>query len=412
MLIVQKYGGSSVANAERIRRVARRIVETSRQGNDVVVVVSAMGDTTDELINLVGEVTESPPEREMDMLLSTGEQISIALLAMAIKDLGVKVVSLTGAQTGILTDNVHTKAKILKVNTNRLQAELAEGKIIVVAGFQGVNATNDITTLGRGGSDTTAVALAAALQASVCEIYTDVDGVFTTDPRLVSEARKLDFITYDEMLELAHLGAVVLHPRSVELAKLYNLSIHVRSSFNFNPGTVIKEVGEVEKSLIVTGVAYDLNVAKIGLFDVPDQPGIAWRIFKTLADENINVDMIVQSFMRDARNDISFTVSKTDLKRSLAVIEHIKDKINIKDYSFDDEVAKVSIVGAGMMSNPGVAALMFEALAEENINIEMISTSEIKVSCVIKAKETEKAVKSLHKKFNLAVQQTGQVINA
>jgi aspartate kinase len=412
MLIVQKYGGSSVANAERIRRVARRIVETSRQGNDVVGVVSAMGDTTDELINLVGEVTESPPEREMDMLLSTGEQISIALLAMAIKDLGVKVVSLTGAQTGILTDNVHTKAKILKVNTNRLQAELAEGKIIVVAGFQGVNATNDITTLGRGGSDTTAVALAAALQASVCEIYTDVDGVFTTDPRLVSEARKLDFITYDEMLELAHLGAVVLHPRSVELAKLYNLSIHVRSSFNFNPGTVIKEVGEVEKSLIVTGVAYDLNVAKIGLFDVPDQPGIAWRIFKTLADENINVDMIVQSFMRDARNDISFTVSKTDLKRSLAVIEHIKDKINIKDYSFDDEVAKVSIVGAGMMSNPGVAALMFEALAEENINIEMISTSEIKVSCVIKAKETEKAVKSLHKKFNLAVQQTGQVINA
>lgn len=412
MLIVQKYGGSSVANAERIRRVAKRIVETSRQGNDVVVVVSAMGDTTDELINLVGEVTESPPEREMDMLLSTGEQISIALLAMAIKDLGVKVVSLTGAQTGILTDNVHTKAKILKVNTNRLQAELAEGKIIVVAGFQGVNATNDITTLGRGGSDTTAVALAAALQASVCEIYTDVDGVFTTDPRLVSEARKLDFITYDEMLELAHLGAVVLHPRSVELAKLYNLSIHVRSSFNFNPGTVIKEVGEVEKSLIVTGVAYDLNVAKIGLFDVPDQPGIAWRIFKTLADENINVDMIVQSFMRDARNDISFTVSKTDLKRSLAVIEHIKDKINIKDYSFDDEVAKVSIVGAGMMSNPGVAALMFEALAEENINIEMISTSEIKVSCVIKAKETEKTVKSLHKKFNLAVQQTGQVINA
>jgi len=412
MLVVQKYGGSSVANAERIRRVAGRVVETSRQGNEVVVVVSAMGDTTDDLIHLVSEITESPPEREMDMLLSTGEQISIALLAMAIKDLGIDVVSLTGAQVGILTDNVHTKARILKVNTSRIQAELAAGKIVVVAGFQGVNETNDITTLGRGGSDTTAVALAVALKGDICEIYTDVDGVFTTDPRLVPEARKLAHVSYDEMLELAHLGAVVLHPRSVELAKLYNLPVHVRSSFNYNPGTVIKEAGRMEKALVVTGIAYDLNVARIGLFDVPDQPGIAWKIFKALADENINVDMIIQSSMRDDRNDISFTVSKTDLKKSLTVIEEIKDKVEIKAYLFDDEVAKVSIVGAGMMSNPGVAALMFEALAEKSINIEMISTSEIKVSCVVKAREAEKAVKILHEKFNLAVPSTGQVINA
>ncbi len=402
MLIVQKYGGSSVANAERIRRVARRVAGVRAEGHDVVVVVSAMGDTTDDLINLVQEITDNPPEREMDMLLSTGEQVSIALLAMAVKDLGYQVISLTGAQVGIMTDNVHTKAKILNVDTSRLQDELKQGKIIVVAGFQGVNSANDITTLGRGGSDTTAVALAVALKADLCEIYTDVDGVFTADPRVVPDAVKLAEISYDEMLELAHLGAGVLHPRSVELAMQYGLPLHVRSSFNHNLGTIVKEAGNMEKSLLVTGVAYDLDVAKIGLYNVYDKPGIAFKLFKALADENVNVDMIIQGAMRDDRNDIAFTCSQGDLKKALAVVERLQPELGSSGYTSDSGVAKVSIVGAGMASNPGVAAMMFEAISEQGINLEMISTSEIKISCVLKAEEVTKAVRALHRKFNLA----------
>lgn len=401
MLVVQKFGGSSVAKPERIRRVAKRVVDTKRQGNDVIVVVSAMGDTTDELIKLMKKVTDNPPQREVDMLLSTGEQISISLLSMAINSLGEKVISLTGAQVGIHTDNVHTKARIVDVDSDRMQKELAEGNILVVAGFQGINEANDITTLGRGGSDTTAVALAAALNADVCEIFTDVDGVYTTDPRLVPEARKLDTITYDEMLELAHLGAQVLHPRSVECAKIYGIPLHVRSSFNHNPGTIVKEVEDMEKAMVVTGVAHDINVAKIGLFDVPDKPGIAWQIFRALAKENINVDMIIQSAMRDDINDISFTVGRTDLRKTLEIVERIKEEVGIRAYTHDEDVAKVSIVGAGMVTNPGVAAMMFEALAQEKINLEMITTSEIKISCIIKSIYADKAVRALHKKFNL-----------
>jgi aspartate kinase len=380
--------------------VASRVNDVRAEGHGLVVVVSAMGDTTDDLIHLVEKITDSPPEREMDVILSTGEQVSIALLAMAVKELGAPVISLTGAQVGIMTDNAHTKARILNVNTARLQKELDMGNIVIVAGFQGINDQNDITTLGRGGSDTTAVALAAALKADLCEIYTDVDGVYTTDPRIVSEARKLDVVSYNEMLELAN--AVVLHPRSVELAMQYGIPLHVRSSFNHNLGTIVREVDSMERSLVVTGVAYDLNVAKIGLYDVFDKPGIAYKLFRALADEKIKVDMIIQSATRDERNDISFTCSRDDLKKALSVVQGLLPELGASGVTSKDSVAKVSIVGAGMISNPGVAALMFEALAEEGINLEMISTSEIKTSCVIDAGEAKKAVQALHNKFNLA----------
>jgi aspartate kinase len=402
MLVVQKYGGSSVANAERIRRVAGRVIQERDKGHSVVVVVSAMGDTTDNLIQLVGEITDNPPDREMDMLLSTGEQVSIALLTMAINEMGKPAISLTGGQVGILTDDAHTKAKILNIDTRRLQEELKQGNIVVVAGFQGIDQNNDITTLGRGGSDTTAVALAAALKADICEIYTDVDGVYTTDPRVVPEAKKLDLVCYDEMLELANLGAAVLHPRAVELAMQYGLPLHVRSSFNNNPGTMVKEVDDMERKHVVTGVACDYNVAKIGLFDVYDRPGIAFTLFKALADEKINVDMIIQSAMRDDRNDIAFTCPQGDLKKALEVVKRLQSEVGAEGFTSDDGVAKVSIVGAGMVSNPGVAAEMFEALYGEGINLEMISTSEIKVSCIIKAEQAEQAVRALHQKFNLA----------
>ncbi len=403
MLVVQKYGGSSVANPERIRSVAGRVADAHAAGDRVVVVVSAMGDTTDQLIDLVHEITDKPPEREMDVLLSTGEQVSIALLAMALKELGKPVVSLTGAQAGILTDSSHTKAKILEISSSRVLEELGRGNIVVVAGFQGIDEADDITTLGRGGSDTTAVALAAAFKADLCEIYTDVDGVYTTDPRLVPEARKLDVISYNEMLELASLGAAVLHPRSVELGMKYGIPIHVRSSFNNHPGTIVKEINDtMEKSLAVTGIAYDLNVAKIGLYDVYDRPGIAYRLFHALSEEKINVDMIIQSATRDEINDISFTCSQVDLQKALQVIERLLPEIGANGFAGDDNVAKVSIVGAGMVSNPGVASMMFSALSEEGINLEMISTSELKVSCIIKASEAERAVTALHRKFNLA----------
>ncbi|SHK47369.1 aspartate kinase [Desulforamulus aeronauticus] len=401
MLVVKKFGGSSVGDPERIKRVARRVVEEHQKGNQVVVAVSAMGDTTDDLISLAKQVTNNPSEREMDMLLSTGEQISIALLSMAIRDLGSDVISLTGAQVGIYTDEVHTKAKILKIETERVQAELNENRVVVVAGFQGINPNNDITTLGRGGSDTTAVALAAALKADVCEIFTDVDGVYTADPRVVSEASKLSHISYDEMLELASLGAQVLHPRSVELAKQYGIPLHVRTSFNHNEGTIVEEAPNMENAPVVSGVAHDYNVAKIGLFDVPDEPGVAKKIFKALSSQRINVDMIIQSAMRNNMNDIGFTITQDDLRKALQTIEDIQAEVGFKGYTHDEDVAKVSIVGAGMISHPGVAADMFEALADEGINLEMITTSEIKVSCVIKRADTEKAVKALHNKFRL-----------
>lgn len=402
MLVVQKFGGSSLADAERIRRVAGRVVQEKDKGHDVVVVVSAMGDTTDDLVELVGEISESPSEREMDVILSTGEQVSMALMVMAINKLGRPAISLTGGQVGIVTDSSHTKAKILNIDTVRLKDEIKQGKIVVVAGFQGVDINNDITTLGRGGSDTTAVALAAALNADICEIYTDVDGVYTTDPRIVPEAKKLDQVSYNEMLELANLGAAVLHPRAVELAMQYGLPLHVRSSFNSNPGTLVKEEKDMERKNVVTGIACDNNVAKIGLFNVYDRPGVAYILFKALADENINVDMIIQSAMRDGRNDIAFTCPQADLKKALEVVKRLQPEVGASGFTSDDGVVKVSIVGAGMISNPGVAAEMFEALYGEGINLEMISTSEIKVSCIIKAGQGEQAVRALHSKFNLA----------
>ena len=402
MLVVQKYGGSSVADAERIQRVARRICDVKADGHGVVVVVSAMGDTTDDLIELVGKITQNPSAREMDVVLSTGEQVSMALLAMTIQDMGRPAVSLTGYQVGMHTDISHSKARIVNVDTTRLEKELALGNIVIVAGFQGINENNDITTLGRGGSDTTAVSLAAALKADICEIYTDVDGVYTADPRVVPEARKMNVISYNEMLELAILGAGVLHPRSVELAMQFAMPLHVRSSYNNNPGTIVKEEDNVEKSLLVTGVAHDLNVARIGLFDVMDKPGIAYRLFTALANRKINVDMIIQSTTRDERNDISFTCGADDLKSALAVVEELLPELGASGFTGEDNMAKVSIVGAGMISNPGVAAMMFEALAAANINLLMISTSEIKTSCIIEAVHAEKAVQILHDKFALS----------
>ncbi|MGQ9755867.1 MAG: aspartate kinase [Desulfotomaculales bacterium] len=401
MLVVQKFGGSSVANIDRIKSVAQRIIETRKAGNDVVVVVSAMGDTTDELIALARRVTDEPSPREMDMLLATGEQVSIALVTMALVASGCPAISLTGAQAGICTNGIYARARIISVDPARVRQSLHEGKVVVVAGFQGVDCAQEINTLGRGGSDTTAVALAAALRADLCEIYTDVDGVFTTDPQVVPDARQLKEISFDEMLELASLGAVVLHPRAVELAKLYNVPLVVRSSFNNKPGTLIKEVSDVEKPAVVSGIAYDTNVARIGLFDVLDQPGIAATIFSALATEHIDVDMIVQGAMRDGRNDIAFTVKRDDLNKALDVITAIQDKVGAKGYTLDEGLAKVSIVGAGMVSHPGVAARMFEALAGAGINIEMISTSEIKVSCIIRADRVVDAVRVLHTAFNL-----------
>lgn len=400
-IVVQKFGGSSVANPERIKVVAQRVVESAQRGDQVVVVVSALGDTTDELIDLARQITTRPPQREMDMLLSTGEQISIALLAMAIHELGFPVISLTGAQGGIITDGTHTRARILEINPKRLKAELDAGKIIIVAGFQGVTPTQDITTLGRGGSDTTAVALAAALGARVCEIYTDVDGVYTADPRVVPTARKLSDLSYGEMLEMASLGAAVLQPRSVEFGSLYNVPIHVRSSFNHEEGTLVREERIVERDMVVVGVAHDVNVAKISLIDVPDRPGVAHRVFSTLAEESINVDMIVQTTKQDKGADMLFSVSRDDLPRAKEIIEPIAEELGAQRVLIDDNVGKVSIVGAGMVSNPGVAARMFEALANNGINIIVISTSEIKVSCLVPASDVLHAVRVVHKAFGL-----------
>jgi aspartate kinase len=400
-LIVSKFGGSSVASIEKIKSIALRVKEMRKQGDNVVVVVSAMGDTTDDLIKLAKGTGNELCYREMDMLLATGEQQSAALLALTLKNMGCDAISLTGWQAGINSDAAHSKAKISGIDNQRIIKEIETGNVVVIAGFQGISPQGDITTLGRGGSDTSAVALAASLEAERCMIFTDVDGVFTADPRIVAEAKKLSQVSYEEMLELASLGAVVLQPRAAEFAMLYNVDVEVRSSFNSHPGTIITEVGNMEKQRIVTGVAHDLNCAKFALFDVPDQPGIAKSLFKALAENDINVDMVIQSAMRDNRNDIAFTIWKSDLPKALPVVRELVDKISASGMSCGEDVAKVSIVGAGMQSNPGVAAAMFEALADEGINIHMISTSEIKVSCIIDESEIETAVRALHKKFEL-----------
>ncbi|MBI4343696.1 MAG: aspartate kinase [Candidatus Omnitrophica bacterium] len=400
-LIVQKFGGSSVANPERIKRVAERVIATKRRGNDVVVVVSALGDTTDALIDLASQITQQPSERELDMLMATGEQVSVALLAMAIHELGEDAVSFTGAQVGILTDGTHTKARLVDINVNRVVQELAKGRIVIIAGFQGVNLNQDITTLGRGGSDLTAVALAKALKADECEIFTDVEGIFTADPRLVPQARKLDAISYDEMLELASLGAQVMQARSIFVAKRFGVPIHVRSSFSPREGTMIQETSKAMEDMVVSGVSLQKDEAKVTVRDVPDKPGMAAQLFRELAEHHVNVDMIVQNVSREGSTDLSFTVIKGDLPATLRVARSVSHRIGAGEVTTDEGVAKLSIVGIGMRSHSGVAARMFEAMARERINIEMISTSEIKISVIVRKQHAERAVRVIHKAFGL-----------
>jgi len=401
-LIVQKYGGTSLASAERTRAVAQRVVAAAATGDSVCVVASAMGDTTDDLLRLAVEVSPDPHPRELDMLLTAGERISMALLSMAIRDLGREAISFTGSQAGIMTDASHGKALIVDIRSRRVLEALEQGKIAIVAGFQGVSSELEVTTLGRGGSDTTAVALAAALGASVCEIYTDVEGVFTADPRIVPAARRLIRLSYEEMLELAASGARVLALRSVEYARNHGVVVHVRSSFADNDGTFIgEEVGEMEQA-IISGIAHDGSQAKVTIQAVPDQPGIAARIFRSLADEGANVDMIVQNVSAEGRTDVSFTLPKEDLPRVEPVLARIAADVGGKGFSTDAEIAKVSLVGAGMKTHPGVVADMFDALAEADINIEIISTSSIRISCVVRSSEVERAVRVLHDRFELA----------
>jgi len=398
-LIVKKFGGSSVANAERVFNVANRIIEDYKKGNDIVVVVSAQGDTTDDLIDKAKEINpDGASKREMDMLLSAGEQISIALLAMAIEKLGYPVKSLLGWQAGFETDSNYGMARIKRVNTERLRKELDKKSIVIVAGFQGLNKYDDITTLGRGGSDTSAVAIAASMGADLCQIYTDVDGVYTADPRKVQKAQKMDEISYDEMLELAAMGAQVLNNRSVEMAKKYNVELEVLSSLEVKPGTIVKEKVKMEKTLI-KGVAKDSNIARISVVGLEDTPGIAFKLFNKLAQTHVNVDIILQSVGRDGTKDITFTVPKDQRADAVAAIESLKDILNYKDISIDETTAKISIVGAGMESHPGVASKMFEALYDAGINIQMISTSEIKISVLIDLKYADKAVEVVHDAF-------------
>ncbi|MCL4475486.1 MAG: aspartate kinase [Nitrospirae bacterium] len=403
MLIVQKYGGTSVANVDRIMAVAERVVKTAKAGNKVVVVVSAMAGETDKLINLAHQISPNPSEREMDLLLSSGERVTSALTAIAIEGMGQKAMAFTGRQMGIITDTVHTRAKIERITGERAKKVLDEGYIVVVAGFQGITeGRDDVTTLGRGGSDLSAVAIALALDADVCEIYTDVDGVYTTDPNIVPEARKLEKISYEEMLELASLGAKVLQTRSVEFAMKYEVPVVVRSSFNDNPGTLVTKEDEDMEKVVVSGVAYDKNQAKITVMAVPDRPGIAAKLFKDIADADIVVDMIVQNVSGDGKaTDISFTVPKTDSRKTLKLTEEIAKELNAKGVTLREDIAKISVVGVGMRTHSGVAAKMFSTLAGHGINIIMISTSEVKVSCVIDAKYTELAVRVLHDAFEL-----------
>ena len=400
-LVVQKYGGSSVANTDRLEVVAKRIISYAKKGHCVVAVVSAMGDTTDELIELSKKINPHPSEREMDMLVSTGEQISSSLLAMAIHKRGLGAISFTGPQVGIITDPYHTKAKILKIETKRIKKEIENGKIVIVAGFQGISTAQEITTLGRGGSDLSAVALAVSLGADVCEIYTDVEGIFTADPRAVGDARKLDYITFDEMLELASRGAQVMQTRAVEVAKKFNLPLHVRSSFSKKEGTIImKNTPNIEKP-VVRGVTLTGNEAKITICNVPDKPGIAAKIFNELAKAHINVDMIVQNVSHRKSTDISFTIPKSGLSKSIKTAKKIAKNIGAKSVLSDENVVKVSAVGVGMKSHSGVAARCFSVLAKNKINIEMISTSEISISCVVRKDAGKKALRALHKEFKL-----------
>ncbi len=400
-LIVQKYGGSSVADVARIKRVARRIVAARKKGDKIVVVVSALGDTTDELIALAKKITREPQERELDMLLATGEQVSVALLAMAIHQEGVKAVSFTGPQVGIITDCFHTKARILDINTERIQEALRKGNVVIVAGFQGKTEQDEITTLGRGGSDLTAVALAKALGAKVCEIYTDVDGIFTADPRICPDARKLDVVSYDEILELASLGAQVMHSRSIEVGKKFNVPIVVKNSTHNGKGTLITKENRQMEEVVVSGVALQQNEAKVTIFKVPDRPGSAAKIFKRMADANVNVDMIIQNKTETNTTDISFTVLKSDLNRALRVVRQAASEVGARHVNTDENIAKISVVGVGMRSHSGVASKMFGALAKRKINIEMISTSEIKISCVVEGRKGKEAVRAIHREFGL-----------
>ncbi len=400
-LIVQKFGGTSVADSERINRAARRAIRARLAGDQVCMVLSAMGKTTDKLISLAREITDDPPKREMDMLMSTGEQISIALMAMAINHMGHGAISFTGGQVGLYTDSAHSKARITKIDSDRIYENLQKGNIVIVAGFQGIDEKGNITTLGRGGSDTTAVALAAVLNADVCEIYTDVNGIYTSDPRIVPRAKKLDKITYDEILELASLGAGVMHSRSIEFGKKYNVPIHVRSSLTDEPGTIICEETEDMEEIAVRGATVKKDLARVTLMGVPDREGIAAQIFQMIATEKIVVDDIIQNPLPDGNANISFTVDKADFKESRVITEKINQELGGRGIAVDDQVAKISVVGIGMRSHTGVAAKMFKALAEAKVNIQNISTSEIKISCIVSRDEADEALRKLHSEFGL-----------
>jgi aspartate kinase len=401
-LVVQKYGGTSMGSVDRIRNVARRVAKTYDAGNDMVIVVSAMSGETNKLVALANEMCEFPDNREYDVLVAAGEQVSIALLSMALKSMGYKAKSYHGWQVPIITDSAYSKARIEEIDDKKMRADLKDGTIVIVAGFQGVDREGSVTTLGRGGSDTSAVALAAALKADVCEIFTDVDGVYTTDPNICTDARKIERISYDEMLELASLGAKVLQIRSVEFGKKFGVDIHVRSSFNENPGTMVTKEDKEMEAVLVSGIAYDKNEAKIAVMHVPDRPGIAAKILSPLSNANISVDMIVQNVSEDGFTDFTFTVTKADFKKALVTTKEAAAEINARDVVTDESISKVSVVGVGMRSHAGVATKMFESLANEGINIQMISTSEIKVSVVIDAKYTELAVRVLHDAFGLS----------
>jgi aspartate kinase len=401
-LVVQKFGGTSVADADRIRAVADHVVRTRRRGHEVVVVVSAMGRTTDDLLELAARISPDPPARELDMLISAGERISMSLLCMAISDLGEPASSFTGSQAGIVTDTTHGKAKILEIRADRVREALADGKIVVVAGFQGVSTEKEVTTLGRGASDLTAVALASELGAEMCEIYTDVAGVYTADPRIVPDARRLKSVAYEEMLEMAATGGRVLATRSVEYARNHGVTLHVRSSFTWEPGTWVKKEDEVEKA-IISGVTHDTSEAKVTVVGVPDRPGIAAKLFRALADEAVNVDMIEQNVSVTGLADISFTFPKADMNVATRVTEAIANELGAARVSPDADIARISLIGAGMKTHPGVAATMFETLAAEGLNIEMISTSPIRISCVVRASEVERGVRALHSVFELDV---------
>jgi aspartate kinase len=401
-LVVQKYGGTSVGNPDRIKHVARRVVAAAAAGNQVCVVVSAMGDTTDELLDLAAKVSDQPHDRELDMLLTAGERISMALLSMAIIDLGRQAISFTGSQAGIVTDTSHGKAKIIEVRARRIRDGLAEGRIAIVAGFQGVSTEDEVTTLGRGGSDATAVAVAGALEADVCEIYTDVEGVYTADPRLVPGARKLRELSYEEMLELAASGAKVLMARSVEFGRNHDVVIHVRSTFSEAEGTWVRREEDLLEQPTISGIAHDTSEAKVTISGVPDRPGIAARVFRPLADAGVNVDMIVQNVSDAGHTDISFTLPTTDLARAEPILAATAEAVGARGFSADREIAKLSLVGAGMKTHPGVAADMFDALADAGINIEIISTSSIRISCVVRAADVERAVQVVHDRFRLS----------